>query len=178
MLYTICKQAGEQFCRRYAELFGLSAVAGRLGTAYGPMERPTGSRQTMSQVTALLEAGLAGRSLRIYGVERFRDVCFIDDVAEAFVSLTLAPTLTFPIYNVSAGTAHRLSEIARQVAELVPTLAWQAVDDPAVADLVVHAVSERGGLDLTRLQQDVGFTPRYSLDEGLRRSLAWLRNMQ
>ena len=43
-LYTVAKQASEQLCRRYQDLYGLSIVVGRLGTAYGPMERVTGSR--------------------------------------------------------------------------------------------------------------------------------------
>jgi UDP-glucose 4-epimerase len=173
--YTICKQAGEQLCRRYNELYGLSAVAGRLGTAYGPMERPTDSRSTMSQVTALMHAALTGRQLRIYGAERLRDACYIDDVAEAFCLLTLADRLGYPIYNVSAGTAHSLREIADAIAHLVPGLAWTSTDVPEEADLVVRPASERGPMNIERLRVDMGFTPRFTLRSGLASYLEWLR---
>lgn len=177
-LYTICKQAGEQLCRRYSELYGLSAVAGRLGTAYGPMERPTGSRATMSQVHALVEAAMAGRAPRIYGAERLRDVCHIDDVAEAFSGLAMAERLSYPIYNVSAGTAHSLRTIAHALSEVMPTLAWLPAATPDQADLTVLPPSERGPLDLSRLEQDLGFRPRYDLVLGIDHYVAWLRSWE
>lgn len=177
-IYTICKQAGEELCRRYGELYGLSAVAGRLGTAYGPMERPTGSRSTMSQVYTLLHAALAGRPLRIYGAERLRDVCHIADVTDAFCRLALAERLGHRIYNVSAGTAHSLAQIAAAVGELVPGPPWVPAAAPEEADLAVRPPSERGPMDLGRLRADVGFSPRFTLQQGLGQYLAWLRGQE
>lgn len=177
-IYTICKQAGEALCRRYGELYGLSAVAGRLGTAYGPMERPTGSRAVMSQVYALVHGALEQRELRIFGAERLRDVCYIDDVAEAFSSLVLADTLHHPLYNVSAGTAHSLQQIAAVVQDLLPGLRWQPTETPATADLVVLPPSERGALDLSRLYAEFGFRPQWSLEAGLARYVQWLHAQQ
>lgn len=174
-LYTICKQAGEELCRRYGELYGVSAVAGRLGTAYGPMERPTGSRATMSQVYTLVHAAIAGRPLRLFGAERLRDVCYIDDVAEAFCGLALAERLEHQLYNVSAGTAHSLAEIAAAVAALLPGPGPTLLAEPDDADLIVRPASERGPMDLGRLHADLGFTPRFSLQDGLAHYLAWLR---
>ena len=47
-MYGITKYAGELITRRYAELYGFSAVSVRLSTPYGPMERVTGHRAVMS----------------------------------------------------------------------------------------------------------------------------------
>ncbi len=177
-MYSICKQAGEHLCRRYGELYGLSAVVGRLGTAYGVMERPSGSRSAMSQLYTLLHAALEGRTLRIYGADRLRDACYIDDVAEAFCRLTLAERVTYPIYNVSAGTAHSLREISGTIATLIPGASWVAVESPDDANLVVHPASERGPMSLERLKADLGFTPRFSLTDGLAHYLAWVQTQQ
>jgi nucleoside-diphosphate-sugar epimerase len=173
-IYTICKQAGEALCRRYGELYGLSAVAGRLGTAYGPMERPSGSRATMSQVYVLVHAALEQRELRIFGADRLRDVCYIADVAEAFCRLALADTLQHTIYNVSAGTAHSLRQIAAALQTLVPGVRWAPAETAAVADLVVLPSAERGPLDLGRLHADLGFSPHWSLEAGLAEYVQWL----
>ncbi|NJM07723.1 NAD(P)-dependent oxidoreductase [Candidatus Gracilibacteria bacterium] len=173
-IYTICKQAGEALCRRYSELYGLSAVAGRLGTAYGPMERPSGSRAAMSQVYVLVHAALQQRELRIFGADRLRDVCYIADVAEAFSGLVLADTLQYNIYNVSAGTAHSLRQIAAALQALVPGVRWTPAETPAAADLVVLAPSERGALDLGHLHADLGFVPQWPLEAGLAEYVQWL----
>lgn len=174
-IYAICKQAGEHLCRRYRELFGLSTAVGRLGTAYGPMERPSGSRSSMSQVYSLVHAAREGRPLRVYGADRLRDVCYIDDVAEIFARLTLRPQLTYGVYNVSQGTSHSLRTIAAAVAQLVPGLQWQTAESPEDADLVVLPPSERGPLDLHLVREDLDFEPRYALHSGLAAYLSWLQ---
>ena len=87
----------------------------------------------------------------------------------------MAERLSHTVYNVSAGTAHSLAAIAAAVAGLVPGPAWVTADTPEGADLVVRPPSERGPLDLGRLRGDLGFVPRFTLEEGLARYLEWLR---
>ncbi|CAA9211133.1 MAG: hypothetical protein AVDCRST_MAG93-28 [uncultured Chloroflexia bacterium] len=173
-IYTIAKQTSEHLCSRYADLYGMSTVVGRLGTAYGPLERPTGARTRMSQVHALVHAALEGRTLTIAGADLPRDVCYVDDVAEAFVRLTLAEQLRWPVYNVSAGEAHSLRAIATAIATHVPGFTWHETDDAAHADLVVMPASARGPLDLTRLRTDTDFSPVHPLSQGLRSYFDWL----
>jgi nucleoside-diphosphate-sugar epimerase len=175
-LYTICKQASEHLCRRYHELFGLSTASGRLGSAFGPMERRTGSRQTMSALYTLTHAALVGRRITLYGADTARDFCYIEDVANAFAELTLADRLSWPVYNISAGTAHSLREACTALSELAPGFAWDITNDPALADITVYAPQERGCMQIRRLQEDVGFQARYALKSGLQRYLDWLHD--
>lgn len=173
-IYAIAKQTCEHLCARYAELYGLSTVVGRLGTAYGPLERPTSARARMSQVYTLAHAAMAGRTLTIAGAGLPRDVCYAADIARAFAGLTLAQRLRWPIYNVSAGEAPSLREIALAIQAYVPGFDWNETDDPEHADLVVLAPNARGPLDLSRLRSDLDFTPTYPLAEGLRSYFNWL----
>ena len=177
-LYSICKQASEQLCRRYAELFGMSAASGRLGSAYGPMERGTGSRQNMSAVYVLSHAALKGERSKICGADFLRDFCHIDDVADAFAGLMLADTLSWDVYNVCAGTAHTLRETCETLHAIEPRFSWTTTDDANAADLAVRPPSERGIMDIARLRQDIGFAPRYDLKTGLRSYLDWLREFE
>ena len=173
-LYTIGKQAGEALCRRYAELFGLSAVSGRLGNAYGPMERATQSRTGMSVVYLLAHAALRGQPVRVHGAERTRDFCYSDDVADAFARLALADTLHHDVYNVAGDFAAPVREVLDVLTDLLPGFRWQPADANA-ADVLTLPASARGTLDMSRLREDVGFTPRFGLADGLRAYLDWLR---
>ncbi|MCW5849479.1 MAG: NAD(P)-dependent oxidoreductase [Anaerolineae bacterium] len=174
-IYTICKQAGEALCRRYAELFGLSAVSGRLGTAYGPMERATHSRSTMSVLYALTHAAWRGERVRVHGADRRRDFCYIDDVADAFAHLALAERLSWDVYNVAGDRACTVREALDSLQALVPGFAWDKAEADE-AEVVTLPASVRGTLDMSRLREDTGFTPRYSLAEGLRAYLIWLKS--
>ncbi len=173
-LYTICKQAAEAMCRRYMELFGLSTVVGRLGTAYGPMERATLSRTGMSAAYVLAHAAVRGERVRVHAPERHRDFCYIDDVSEAFVRLALADHLAWDVYNVAGDRAYRVCEALDALASLVPGFEWVEAD-VETADVVTLPPSVRGNLDMSRLRDDCGFVPRFTLADGLAAYLAWLR---
>lgn len=173
-LYTICKQAAEAMCRRYTELFGLSTVVGRLGTAYGPMERATLSRSGMSAAYALAHAALRGERVRVHAPQRHRDFCYIDDVSDAFVRLALADHLAWDVYNVAGDRAYRVVEALDALTSLVPGFAW-AEAEAETADVVTLPPSVRGNLDMSRLRDDCGFVPRFSLAAGLADYLAWLQ---
>ena len=173
-LYTVSKQAGEALCRRYTALFDLSAVSGRLGNAYGPMERATLSRTNMSVVHALGHAAVRGEPARVYGAARYRDFCYSDDVAEAFARLALADRLTWDVYNVAGERAAPMREALDALTELAPGFTWSEASEDQ-ADVLTLPASERGTLDMTRLAEDCGFTPRYDLRAGLAAYLAWLR---
>ncbi|HXX39251.1 MAG TPA: NAD(P)-dependent oxidoreductase [bacterium] len=176
-LYALCKVAGEGIGRRYAALGGPPVVAARVGTVYGPMERPTPTRQGMSEVYTLAHAALRGTAVAIHGADVRRDYCYADDVAEALAGLTLADTLTWDLYNVGSGAAPSVGAVATSLANLVPGFVWEAVDTPAAADLVVLSAKARGPMDLTRLTRDLNFRPEYSLTSGLASYVSWLRTV-
>lgn len=174
-LYTICKFASEQLCRRYTELHGLATVVGRLGSAYGPMERATQSRETMSFIYNLAHRALAGEHSRIFGANRLRDFCYIDDVATAFSHLLLAKQLNWPVYNIATDQTVTNRDALDMLSQLCPGFGWREVAHPEEADLSILPHQERAPLDLSRLRQDVGYTPQYDLARGLQAYLEWLR---
>ncbi|MDA0700640.1 MAG: NAD-dependent epimerase/dehydratase family protein, partial [bacterium] len=73
-MYAISKIASEHLCGRYAALGDLRVRVGRLGTAYGPLERASGSRSNLSAVQQIVRAaadaagaGSSGAPLRAAG---------------------------------------------------------------------------------------------------------------
>lgn len=174
-LYTICKFASEQLCRRYNELHGLSTVVGRLGSAYGPMERASQSRENMSLIYDLAHRALAGERIRVFGANRLRDFCYIDDVATVFTQLLLAEQLNWPVYNVATDQPVTSRDALDILSQLCPGFEWSEAIQPEEADLSISPNQERAPLDLSKLGQDVGFVSQYDLAEGLQTYLTWLR---
>ena len=173
--HSICKLAGEHIGRRYATLYGLSVIAARVGTVYGPMERPMPSRQGMSEVYALMHAAIHNTPVSVFGAGVRRDFCYAEDVGEMLARLALAGALTWDTYNVGSGAAHAVREVAAQVAQLFPGFAWQSVEDPASADVVVLPAKARAALDCSRAIRDLDYRPRHHLAACLAAYAAWLR---
>ena len=172
-VYAISKIASEQLCARYAEMGVLQARVGRLGTAYGPMERTTGSRSNLSAVHQVVQASETGASLRVTGADIARDFCHIDDVVEAFWLLCVTPGLREIVYNVSAPVAEPLSVALDVLVAERPGFSWRAVDDPASADVRQTPANARAAMDVTRLMRDTPWRPQYPLREGVHAYLAW-----
>lgn len=176
-MYAISKIASEQLCGRYAESSALQVRVGRLGTAYGPMERTTGSRSTLSAVHQVVQAAtMRSRPLHVAGANIARDFCHIDDVAEAFWLLSTEPRLPEIVYNISAPVAEPLSVALDVVATEALGFAWLTVEDePTAADVRQTPANARAGMDVTRLMRDTSWRPKYTLEDGVRAYLSWRR---
>jgi nucleoside-diphosphate-sugar epimerase len=174
-LYTICKFASEQLCRRYGELHGLSTVVGRLGSAYGPMERASKSRENMSLIYELAHRALAGEPISIFGADRLRDFCYVEDVAEAFARLLLAEALNWQVYNVATDNPTTTRDILHVLSQLCPDFDWVELNRTEEADFAIMPDQERAALDMSRMRQDLDYTLQHSLEDSLQAYLDWLR---
>lgn len=176
-LYGIAKAASERLVLRYAELHGISGVVGRLGTAYGPMERPSGSRHALSAVqqavSAFLDPARAHEPIRVRRSEVARDFLHIDDATDAFTRLTTAPTLAHDVYNVGGSRAAPMTEALDALAEATGRR-WHRVADDEDADVIQAASSARAAMNTERLERDLGWRMRYDLAEGSLATLAWV----
>lgn len=174
-MYAIAKIASEQLCVRYAALSALRVRIGRLGTAYGPMERTTRSRSNMSAVHQAVTAAAPGVTLRVAGVDVARDFCHVDDVSEAFWLLATDDDLPEHTYNVGATVAAPLRVALDALVERVPGFAWVEAD-AADADVVQTPANARAAMDMRRLERDTPWRERYALAAGIEAYLAWRRN--
>jgi UDP-glucuronate 4-epimerase len=176
-MYAISKIASEHLCGRYREVSAMRVRVGRLGTAYGPMERPTGSRSTMSGVEQVVQGAERGpRPLRVAGAQIARDFCHIDDVNEAFWHLTVADDLPELVYNVGAPRSESLASVLGVVAAERPDFAWQEVGDDEASDIRQTPVNARAAMDVTRLERATPWRFSLPVADGVRAYLAWRRD--
>lgn len=172
-LYAIGKLTSEHLCRRYNELYELNVVVGRLGTTYGPMERPTGSREKMSAIYEATHAALEGKSTTVIGSEIARDFCHIDDVCDAYKALLFTSVLHHDVYNVGSPMARPLRGALDALAE-ESHFTWRETENKQSADIVQTQANARAGMNISRIQKDTGWLPKFNLDEGVRNYLRWL----
>jgi UDP-glucose 4-epimerase len=160
--YGQSKLTGEGYCALFTRLHGLSTVALRYANVYGPRQDPLGE----GGVIAIFCGCLAEeRTPTIFGDgEQTRDFVYVGDVVEA--NLMAAGAALNGSYNVGTG-------VETSVLELVATLDGLGLGAPLAprhADARAGEV-RRSCLDATRLRETLGWTPRTSLADGLRRTL-------
>ncbi|MFA1548291.1 NAD-dependent epimerase/dehydratase family protein [Actinomadura chokoriensis] len=141
----------------------------RIANAYGPGQR-TGTMQGV--VGHWLEAAAAGLPLRLYGPsEARRDYVFVDDVVEALLHarhlVHRLPEGGAPeVFNIGSGVPVSLGELAGLVAAALGR-------EPRVERLPARGFDRRDvWFDVRRAREVLGWRPRTSLPDGLRRT--WL----
>jgi UDP-glucuronate 4-epimerase len=152
--YGLTKVACEELLGVYRRVHGLSAVALRYFTAYGPRQRPE------MAFASFIRAVLLGRPLGVLGDGmQSRDFTFVADVVAA--TIAAAELGTEPVYNISGGTNLTLLEAIAEIERLAGRRAMISFSPSARGD------AYRTDADLTAARRDLGYTPEVSLGDGL-----------
>jgi UDP-glucose 4-epimerase len=170
-VHGVHKLAAEQYLRVYAHAYKLRFAIARLTNPYG-LGQPAG-RTAYGVVNRLIHQALAGKTLSIYGDgTQKRDYIYIDDAVEALLRLGAAGESDGRIYNVGSGVGTPLVEMARSIVRIAGSGTIEFVEWPALA-----AVIETGDFvaNIDRIERELGWAPRVSLDEGLKRTVAAYR---
>ena len=170
-LYGITKFSSEMITRRYGELHGLSTVSVRLSTPYGPMERVTGHRAVMSVFYDWIGRAVRGTTISPQALAGGRDYIYISDIANGIRTVLDATSLPHNLYNITTGIWVTYQQILDAVVELSPETVFE-VPPLRPADSVGEGYS-RGPLSGHRLFEDLGWTPKFELKEGLADYFKW-----
>jgi nucleoside-diphosphate-sugar epimerase len=166
--YALQKLVGEYYCNIYASVFGVETVALRYFNVYGPRQDPSSPYSGVLSVfiTAILER----RAPTIFGDgEQSRDFTYVEDVVALNLKAARAQGVSGKMYNGGNGGRVTLNQ------------AWELLQQFEGVRIAPNYGPPREGdvrdsqADTTAVSRDLGHTPRYSFEEGLRLTLEWYR---
>ncbi len=157
--YAATKRACELLAHSYWHLHRLPVFCMRFFTVYGPGQRPDLAISKFMRMIA------AGEEIPFFGDgSSSRDYTYIDDIVDG-VMAALDRCDRFRIYNLGGSSPVTLAELVTQIEKVVGREA-RLDRRPAQAGDV-----ERTYADLTRVRAELGYEPRVTLADGLRRQL-------
>jgi UDP-glucuronate 4-epimerase len=180
-MYAATKKANELMAHTYSHLFLLPTTGLRFFSLYGPWGRPD------MAMFIFTKAIVEGRPISLFnGGNMLRDFTYIDDIVEGVIrtadrtasrncawqgekpdpGTSFAP---FRVYNIGNNSPVELTylvslleqELGRKAQKVY--LSMQPGDVPATC------------ADIEDLISDVGFRPSTSIEEGVKRFVAWYR---
>jgi UDP-glucose 4-epimerase len=159
-LYAITKFASEKVAARLAALWRCEIISVRLSAVFGPWERPTGVRDTLSPQAQILAALQAGREA-ILPRRGVRDWIYAPDVAEAVTLLVEAAKPRHGLYNISTGVEWPALQWGQELAALHPGFVCRLAKSEEAPTVDLHGPADRAPLSVARLAQEFGWRARF-----------------
>jgi nucleoside-diphosphate-sugar epimerase len=163
--YGATKALGEHLCYLYHRAFGLSTVALRFFSVYGPRQRPD------MGFHRLIEAGLSGASFPLYGDgEQTRDFTYVDDIIDGALA-SIGSAEPGSVLNLGGGARISMNEVIDLVRKEFADLKVERLDTG-------RGDARDTGADISRAREMIGFDPKTTVPEGITRQIEWHRARQ
>lgn len=163
--YAATKSSCEQIIYTFSKLYDINAVCLRFFTVFGPRQRPD------LAIRKFIELIEKDEPIPVYGDgTTMRDYTFIDDIVEGICSALEYNKTPYEIINLGGGSPVTLN----QMIETIETeMGKKAVINrlPMQAGDVNKTVS-----DITKAQKLLGYNPKTTFSEGIRKFLDWINN--
>jgi UDP-glucose 4-epimerase len=171
-LYAITKFASEKVAARLSELWQCEIINVRLSAVFGPWERATGVRDTLSPQAQMLAAMQRGHEALLPrpGV---RDWIYATDVAEAVTVLIEAARPKHQLYNISTGVEWSALRWGEELAALRSGFVCRLADAGEAPTVDLHGPADRAPLSVERMAQEFGWRARFGCAESAADLSVW-----
>jgi dTDP-glucose 4,6-dehydratase len=163
--YSASKASADLFALAYLRTYGLDIVIVRSTNNYGPYQFPE------KLIPKTIIRTILGLSVPIYGKgSNIRDWIYVLDFCEA-IDIILNKGKTGEIYNVSAGNEIENIELVKIIQRVMgkPKAELTIVEDRPGHDI-------RYSLDSSKLRNELGWSPKHSFKETLKKTVKWYIN--
>ena len=163
--YALSKYVGEQYLELFHDTYGLDYTILRYANVYGPGQNPDGEAGVIAIFTGMM---LSERRPQIFGDGlQERDFVYVSDVVQA--NLAVVNKGHGRTYNIGTGQQVSVAQIYEMLQRIT---GFEQEPDyrPRRTGEVRHIA-----LDSTRAEAELKWKPQVPLEEGLRRSVDYVR---
>ena len=166
--YAVQKLLGEYYAAIFHSCFALETVSLRFFNVYGERQDPS---SPYSGVLSLFMKALIERtSPTIFGDgEQTRDFTYVEDVTGLCWKAAMASGVSGKMYNAGNGNRYSLNQIWDLLQKI------ESISLPATYGPPREGDVRDSQADTTAARHDLCHEPQFTLEEGLRRTLAWYR---
>lgn len=163
--YSASKTAADNFVRSYYKTFDFPALITRCSNNYGPYQFPE------KLIPLMIMNALSDKDLPVYGDGmNVRDWIYVDDHCQAILEV-FEKGRVGQVYNIGAENEMPNIEIVKQILSYLnkPESLIKYVKDRPGHD-------KRYAMDNTKISSELGWTPKYDFENGLKLTIDWYLN--
>jgi UDP-glucuronate decarboxylase len=167
--YDESKRFSEALAMSYYREYGLDVRIQRPFNVYGPRLREDGTYGRV--VSRFVVQALRGEDLTVFGDgSQTRAFLYVDDWVDATLRM-LRENVKGEVFNIGSDREVKILDLARTIISLTGSRSGIKFLPPRVDD------PPRRAADITKARRRLGWEPRVSLEEGLRKTVEWFRGV-
>jgi dTDP-glucose 4,6-dehydratase len=155
--------------RAWGETYGLPVVLSNCSNNYGPFHFPE------KLIPVVILNALAGRPIPVYGQgANVRDWLYVEDHAAALLAV-LTSGRTGESYNIGGNAEAANLDLVRRICALMDDMRPEGAPHARLITFVTDRPGHdfRYAIDASKIRRELGWAPSVTLEEGLRRTVAW-----
>jgi GDP-4-dehydro-6-deoxy-D-mannose reductase len=168
--YGLSKLAQDRLAAAAVRDDHLDVVIARPFNHAGPRQSPAFAVASFARQIARIEAGLDPPELRVGNLDARRDLTDVRDVVEAYVRIMEGAPAGRP-YNICSGRAWRVGDLLEELRHMSTVRIRVEVDPARLRPQDIPVIQG----DASRLQADLGWSPRVPVEQTLHDTLEWWR---
>ena len=164
-LYSASKVATRFLCQTYARQHDMELIWTAITSIYGP------GRNDNNLITYAIKTLLKGEKPSFTGLEQQWDYLYIDDLIDALIAIGHKGK-GGKIYPIGSGEHRQMNEYVKIIRDAIdPSLPLGIGDLPYKNKTIDNQI-----LDISSLQKDTGFQPKYTFEQGIKNTIDYFKN--
>ncbi len=173
--YSASKASSDHLVRSFHETYGMPILITNCSNNYGPRQFPE------KLIPLILCNALDGKALPIYGKgENIRDWLHVEDHAAA-IEVVLQHGEVGRTYNIGGRAERTNMDVVKALCAALDNFVPRAHGE--YADLITYVTDRPGhdfryAIDCTRIENELGWVPSHTFDEGILETVRWYLDNQ
>lgn len=164
--YSASKIAADKIAESYHKSFGLPVAIVRPFNTFGPRQ------SCRAIIPSIIAQAMSGNIVKVGNLLPIRDFCYVADTVSGFLAVGSVEGTIGRTFNVGAGLGITIKDLVGTILEIMQSTAEVVVEPcrlrPEQSEVMKLIC------DASVAQSVTGWTTKYSLENGLRETIAWM----
>jgi len=172
--YAVNKTAAENLYLYYNRVFNIPVVIFRIANPYGPRCQMQHSKYSI--INWFIRMAMEDKEIQIFGDgNQMRDYIFVDDLADAFISASIADSTSGEIFNIGSGTGFKFRDMVQSVVNIAGNGRIKKIPWPSD-----YLNVETGDYitDISKIKKYLKWSPKYDLSGGILKTVEYYKKFK
>lgn len=167
--YSASKIGADKMAESFYKSFNLPIVTLRPFNTYGPRQ------SARAVIPTIISQILAGKKeIKLGSLTPTRDFNYVKDTAEAFIKVAESDKTIGEVINAGSNYEISIGELVKKIIQLLRQDVKIICDEERIRP--ENSEVNRLWADNTKIKELTDWTPKYTLDEGLKETIEWIKN--